>query len=191
LLIGCAAGGLIALIDRLQALIPEAVGGAAALPVFSHWSFEPLRGTVPAFVAIVGIHTQELFSVIYPITLLLLFRLLLRRTGLAFVAVGLVGTVLFYPDSGSIPGYIVGMSLLIAIFGVVLFRAGLLAVAAMMSVNALLGQLPLTPHPAGWYAGTMLLSLAFIVAPAAYGFWTSQAGRPLFRDEILGAAARR
>jgi hypothetical protein len=41
------------------------------------------------------------------------------------------------------------------------------------------------PHPAGWYLATMLLALLVIAAPALYGFWTSQAGRPLFRDEIL------
>ena len=51
--------------------------------------------------------------------------------------------------------------------------------------------LPLTPHPAGWYLGTMLLALAFIAAPALYGFWTSQAGRPFFRDDILEKAAER
>jgi hypothetical protein len=61
----------------------------------------------------------------------------------------------------------------------------------MFSVSSLLVQMPLTPHPAGWYLGAMLLALAFIVAPALYGFWTSQAGRPLFRDPILEPAAQR
>jgi hypothetical protein len=33
-----------------------------------------------------------------------------------------------------------------------------------------------------------LLALTFVAAPALWGFWTSQAGRPLFRDEILEPA---
>ena len=73
----------------------------------------------------------------------------------------------------------------------VLFRAGLLAFAAMFSVLRLIDDMPLTPHPAAWYLGATLLSLAIIVAPALYGFWISRAGRPLFQDELLEPLARR
>jgi hypothetical protein len=45
---------------------------------------------------------------------------------------------------------------------------------------------PLRLDPAGWYLGAVLLGLIFVAAPALWGFWTSRAGRPLFRDEILG-----
>jgi hypothetical protein len=31
----------------------------------------------------------------------------------------------------------------------------------------------------------MLLALGFVAAPALWGFWTSRAGRPFFRDEVL------
>jgi hypothetical protein len=37
----------------------------------------------------------------------------------------------------------------------------------------------------------MILTLAMITAPALYGFWTSQAGRLLFRGELLEPAAER
>ena len=190
-LIGCAAGALMVLMRRLESFIPQALGGAPVLPSSSAWTFEPLRGTVPAFVTLVGIHTQELLNIIFPMTLLLIFRLLLRRTGLGIVAVSLVAMVMFFPESGSIPGYIVGACLASAIFWLVLFRAGLLGFATMFGVSGLLTQLPLTPSPAGWYAGVMVVSLAFVVAPALYGFLISQGGRPLLRDEILGPAPRR
>ena len=143
------------------------------------------------FVAFAGIHTVRLLEIIFPLTMLLIFRLLLRRTLPAMVALGLVATVLFYPSSGSIPGYIVGMLLSLTIVWFVLFRFGLLSFATMFAVSALIGRMPLTPHPAGWYLGAMLMAVAFIVAPAFYGFWISQAGRPLFRDEVLEPAARR
>jgi serine/threonine-protein kinase len=191
LLVGCAGGALIALLQRLQILISGVFGGAAALPAWTDWSFEPLRGTLHAFVAIAAIHTVQLLNIIFPMTLLLILRLLLRRTGLAIAAVSLLAMVMYYPESGSVPGYIIATSLALAIFWLLLFRVGLLAFAAMNCIGALLGEMPLTPHPAGWYLGGMLLAIAFIVAPAFYGFWTSQAGRPLFRDEILEPAAGR
>jgi len=81
-------------------------------------------------------------------------------------------------------GYLVGIGLLLALYWGVLFRAGFLALATMVTVSTLLAELPVTPHPAAWYAGATLLSLAAIAAPALYGFWTSRAGRPLFQDAI-------
>lgn len=46
----------------------------------------------------------------------------------------------------------------------------------------------LTPRPSAWYLAAMLLALAFVVTPALYGFFTSQADRPLFGDAILEPA---
>jgi serine/threonine-protein kinase len=184
LLIGCAGGVLGALSQRLSIWIPEALGGAAALPAWTHWTFEPLRGALPAFVSIVGIHIQELFSMLFPLTLVLALRLLFRRNAPAFIGVALVGLVLFRPESGSIPAYVLSFVFYSVVAAFVLFRAGLLAFAATTTVTSLVGELPLTAHPAGWYAGATLLSLAFIMAPALYGFWISQAGRPMFRDAL-------
>ena len=191
LLIGCLAGAAIVLVGELRVWVPQLLGGSPSLPLSSEWSFESLRGTVPALVAIVGIHTQKLFEIIFPLTFILLFRLVLRRTVPALVAVSIVGMVLFSRDAGNIPAYLVAYFAWMTICWLVLFRAGLLAFAATFIVSGLLEQLPLIPHPAGWYVGTMLLSLAAIVAPALWGFWTSQAGRPLFRDGILEPAVRR
>ena len=129
-------------------------------------------------------------ELIFPITLLLLFRLLLRRTGPALVVVSTLGTLLFYPSSGSVAGYLVGMSCFLVIFWVVLLRVGLLAAAAAFTMRALLTEMPLMPQPPAWYLGPMLLALVCIAAPAFYGFWVSQAGRPLFRDEVLEPAVR-
>jgi len=190
LLIGCAAGAISALLECLRIWIPGKLGGAVAIPPWNQWTFESLRGAVPAFVSILGVHTQELMGIIFPLTLLLAFRLLFRRTIPAFVAVSLVGTVLFVPDSGSIPAYLVAQAITLVVFGFVIFRAGLLGFATTMNVGALIVSLSLTPRPASWYAGATLLTFAFIVAPAAYGFWISQSGRPMFRDDVLGPASR-
>jgi serine/threonine-protein kinase len=191
LLLGSATGALLALTGILQAWIPAAFGGAFALPAHDMWTTESLRGPVHAFVSVVGVHTQQLLEIIFPLTMLLIFRLVLRRTGLAIAAVSLLVIVLFFPDSGSVSGYLVGVSVAIPMVWFLLFRVGLLAFATMFFVSALLENMPMTLQPAGWYAGAMFLSIAFIVAPALYGFWTSQAGRPFFRDELLEPAARR
>jgi serine/threonine-protein kinase len=191
LLIGCAGGALSLLLGRLITWSFATFGGEPALPLWSDWSLEPLRGTVPALVTFAVIHTGRLMEIIFPVTTLLIFRLLLRRTWAAFIAASLLAMVLFYPDSGSITAYVMGILLSLTFVWLVLLRAGLLGLAAWFSVTALIGHLPLTPHPAAWYLGTTLLSLALIVAPALYGFWISRAGRPLFRDEVLGPAARR
>jgi serine/threonine-protein kinase len=190
LLLGAAAGASLALIGGLVSFVPGALGGSSVIPNWADWTGEALRGTVPAFVSIVGIHTQKLLEIIFPLTLLLLFRLLLRGTRPAIIAVSIVGGLLFYPDAGSVVGYAVGEVFALAVVWNILFRGGLLAFAAMFTVAGLIEQLPLTLQPSGWYLGTVLLSLAFIAAPALWGFWTSQAGRPLFKDEILEPAPR-
>ncbi len=184
-LVGAAAGALLALVGRLRFWIPAALGGTSALPTYGHWTFEPLRGTVPAFASVMSVHTLALLEIIFPMTWLLIFRLLLRRTVPAAVVAGLVGLILFYPETGSIPGYIIGFGFALALFWGVLFRYGLLAFAAMFQFYRLIDSLPLALQPDGWYLGTVLLALTCIAAPVLWGFWTSRAGRPLFRDEVL------
>ena len=191
LLIGSAAGALTVLLARVGIWITPMLGGTPDLPVTGEWSLEPLRGTVPTLVTFTGIHTEAMLTIIFPVTTLLIFRLLLRRTWAAVVVASLVPIVLFYPDSGSIPGYLVSILLWLVIAWLVLFRAGLLGIAVWFTITFLMDQIPLTPHPSPWYLGATLLSLACIVAPALYGFWISLAGRPLFRDEILEPAAPR
>ena len=185
LLLGAAAGALVALMNRLMIWLPETIGGPSVLPSWTQWTGEALRGPLSAFVSVVGLHTVKLLEIIFPLTLLLLFRLLLRRNVAAIIALAILATVMFYPGTGSLPAYVIGQLLIIGVVFLVLFRAGLLAFASMFTLSSLIDELPLTLHPSGWYLGAVLFSLACIVAPALWGFWTSQAGRPLFRDDVL------
>jgi serine/threonine-protein kinase len=185
LLLGSAAGAFIALSGLLSDWIPASIDGTTAAPLWTMWSLESLRGAVPALAAIMGIHTTGLIEVFYPVTTIVILRLLLRRTGPAIIVTTLIGLVMFYPDPASITGYLVSALLLTTTVWLVLFRVGLLAFATTFSLVPLMEQLPLAPQPAAWRLWATLLSLAFIVAPAIYGFWISRAGRPLLRDDVL------
>jgi hypothetical protein len=46
----------------------------------------------------------------------------------------------------------------------------------------ILRSAPLTTHFQAWYAGHGLGVVAFFLALAVFGFYTSQAGRPIFQD---------
>jgi predicted Ser/Thr protein kinase len=189
LLVGCAGAALSVLLSRLSAWTIAALGGSYELPSTSFWTYVALRGPVSALVAIVGIHTSELLSVMIPVTLLVIVRLLLRRNDLAVVVVSLVGLVIVYPGTGNITAYVLGFFCSVIIAWIALFRFGLLALATMTTVATLIEQMPLTLHPEGWYLGAMIMGLVAVATPALWGFWTSQAGRPLFRDTILEPAA--
>jgi hypothetical protein len=190
LLMGCAAGALIALLGRVAAWLPALVGGSQPLPLGSEIGLEPLRGTMPTLLALATIHTSQLFDLFIPLTSILVFRLLLRRTWPALVAVSLLALALFYPEYGSVPLYVVTFSLALTIAWIVLFRGGLLALGATSILSALIEQLPITPQAPVWLLGTTLLCAAVVLAPALYGFFTCQAGRPLLGDAILEPAVR-
>jgi hypothetical protein len=129
-------------VSRLQFWIPAALGGTPSLPTLGEWTFEfeALRGTVPALVSVVGIHALAILEIIYPMTWLLILRLSLRRTAPALVVIGVLGAILFYPATGSVPGYIVGWVVTMALFWGALFGFGLLAFAAMYHVFRLLDE---------------------------------------------------
>jgi len=64
----------------------------------------------------------------------------------------------------------------------VYLRLGFLAGIVMMLTQWTLGSAPLTANFSAWYAGNGLSVVAFFLALAAFGFYTSQAGRPIFQD---------
>jgi serine/threonine-protein kinase len=184
LLLGCGAGTVWACVERLQAWLPGALGGTPAIPAWSLWTFEALRGPTLALVSIVSLHTLAFNSLFVPFTLFVIFRLLLaahppRRGGGDARRYRALRTHRGQPRRLLRRHWPADQSLL---GGAV--RAGFLAVATMVTVSTLLAELPITPHPAAWYAGATLLSLAAVSAPALYGFWTSRAGRPLLLDAL-------
>jgi hypothetical protein len=64
----------------------------------------------------------------------------------------------------------------------VYLRLGFLASIVMMLAQYALWNAPLTTNFSTWYAGNGLAVVAFLLALAAFGFYTSQAGRPIFEN---------
>ncbi len=190
LLIGCATGAVMALVVRLSLVVPETLGGVSSVPRASLWGLMSLDGPLSTFTTAIGFHTTELLSIIFPVTMLLVFRMVLRRTLPAITVVSLLASVMFLPETGSVPGYFLAGVIQSAIIWTVLFRFGLLCFAAAFTMSTWVDILPLSFHAGSATGQSALVAAAIILAPALWGFWISRAGRPLFADEILEPATR-
>ena len=189
LLVGAVFGVASSLCQRLIRWTPGRLGLSPALPDSPLWSLEALRGMREALAATVAVHTTNVLDGLVVIILLLVARLVLRRTWAAILAVTSLALPLIYGGTGSIPVYVVFALLLLAMFWLVLFRFGLLSLIAGMSIGGMLNDLPVTFDLTAWYAGAGSFALCLILGVAVWAFRTSVAGRPLFRDEILEAGA--
>ena len=143
-----------------------------------------------ALIALLATHTRQLNEIIFPITLLLVFRLLFRRMVPAMIALSLCGMLLYVPRAGGGLGFLFGFCLILVIGWTLLLRFGLLAFATFFCTSGVIEVTPLTLSPASWYAGSMFFALAVIAAPALWGFWTSRGKRALFGDDLLEQAER-
>jgi hypothetical protein len=65
----------------------------------------------------------------------------------------------------------------------VYLRLGLLAGVVMILTELALDGAPLTANFSAWHGGNALTVVAFLFALAAFGFYTSQAGRPIFEHK--------
>ena len=65
-----------------------------------------------------------------------------------------------------------------------LFRAGLLSLILMFSVQDLLTSVRVTADVMAWHALPMWIVYGTVAAVARWGFRAAVAGQPLFRDEI-------
>jgi hypothetical protein len=115
----------------------------------------------------------------------MLLRLLFRRWWLVAVVFAAQQVVLFAPGPG--PLYAVRVLLSLAFAGLVVYalmRFGLVTTSVLLFVWSVLGRFPLTTNLTAWYAPTAVLAMLSVVAIAVYGFRTTLAGRPLWRDEL-------
>jgi hypothetical protein len=115
--------------------------------------------------------------------LLLVFRIGLRRTSLAILALVLLATTLAVPSAS--PWAVVhGVATALLVVGI-LMRVGLLAAAVALMCERLVTRLPITLHLDAWYFGSSLVVLLLVVGVAIFGLIVALKGRPSFGATIL------
>jgi hypothetical protein len=166
------------------------MGGGNAAAHAEHtgdpYALESLRGLRQSITAVAGVHDTAMLTVLITVMLVLVLRVVSRRTWPVVLLVSLLGAVLFNPDAGSLWPYLLATAVNFAMFWVVLFRVGLLPIVLGSTVSALLTQLPLTFDLSAWYAAPTLLMLLVLVPLAAWAFRVTLAGRPMFRGDASG-----
>jgi serine/threonine-protein kinase len=186
LLLGVLVGTVPSAVYHLEVLAPAWLGLAPRSFFVS--DVLTLGGPFDALGYLLVLLIQRLTDALFLLTTLFLCRLVLRRRFLALCAFVLLWTVVDTPFQGAHP--ILGWFSEAIFFSLVLWvylRLGFLASIVMMLTQwALGGAVPLTTNFSVWYAGNGLAVAAFLLALAAFGFYTSQAGRPIFSSASGG-----
>jgi serine/threonine-protein kinase len=117
-----------------------------------------------------------------------LVQMLVRKLWIAALVVWLVLTAFVFWDSGIHTTWgFAYHGVWVAMFLVVAIRLGLLASAATWFSFWALSFFPITSDMAKWYAEESLFGMLLLAGLGTVVFYTSLAGRPLLRDELLEA----
>jgi hypothetical protein len=181
ILIGGLAGFVTTLIVQLGMLTPGWLGQPADAPDFPDTPMLGLRFFATKLTT--QFMAASTLALVYLFILLLLF-VLLRRERLAAVALGAVYAFAIASLIGGI--YTLPFAAVLALVAVgVLYRYGLLALVSVFLVNHLWTFFPVTTELGAWYAADFVLATAVTLAVVLYGFYTSLAGQPLLRGDLL------
>ncbi len=137
------------------------------------------------------IHTTAILEIFIPLTFFLFLKLVTRRTWIGIVITSMLGAAVFFSGSGNLPLYLAMITVIMIGFWTALFRFGFLSVMVGVTVADLLRWMPLTFDLTAPYAGASILALAAVAALMLIALRASLAGRPLFRDAVLGAEPAR
>jgi hypothetical protein len=154
--------------------------GTGARPMFGDTVY--LLGARAVVGAWVGNIVQSILGTLMFFFLLFLLRVILRNRALAavlFVAILTVRNTLSSEHS------LIALPVWLAIYSIAAFavvRFGLIVLAtAVFAANVLL-NLPISLDFSRWYAGSSLTVVLSFLAIAVWGFYTSLAGRNLWRE---------
>jgi len=75
------------------------------------------------------------------------------------------------------------MVLIYAIAAIIVVRFGLVPLVCAIFTVDMLGNVPFTSDLSAWYMNTSIFALLSVVALAAWGFYTSLGGAPLWKTE--------
>jgi serine/threonine-protein kinase len=129
-------------------------------------------------------------NVLESLVVLLLFRLLFRRTDLAVALTMLVLVLVSGLESAPTTGWPLALlgAVLVAIPVLVLMRFGLLAAVVTAWVGLVMSSTVASFDLSTWYADRALLPIALLGALLAYGALTALAGKSILGDPLKAAA---
>ncbi len=129
-----------------------------------------------------------LFVAVFIVLGYVMLRLMLRRTILAIAATVILLAVVQAPQvlQSSGPWWIAAAFQLIIVAGVTVLvvRYGLLVTVVAIGIINVVGNMPLTLSLSHWTAMTSDLVIATVIGIAAFGFYASRAGQPLFGNRL-------
>ena len=185
-LLGTLFGIGIVLIPRLDVAIRGALGFAVLPPSVPNINqIEGIRQVVSTVSQLVF---GSLFNSLWIIFALVVLNLIFRRVWITAIVMTLF---LLTTTAGSIaeapPVWFATLIALTVVTSMVfiLFRFGLLATVVMFFVNFGLGTSVPTLNPSVWFFPQWLGLMLFIASLAAYGFYASRGGEPLFGKRLL------
>jgi Protein kinase domain len=189
-LIGIVGGVLLALLHAAIVIVPSWFGVAGLAPdrgqpPFGLGALNDLR---EAFGILCLLMRDTLTTPMAIMVLLLLCRIVLRRDGIAIVAVLAIFGLSGFVDSGNFSLDLISGAMLAGCLMALFFRFGLLAMIEAQFVVEVLLVFPMTFDTSSWYAGSTLLAFAAIAALVVYGFRTALAGRSAFGDAVAPEA---
>ncbi|MCI0657420.1 MAG: serine/threonine protein kinase, partial [Acidobacteria bacterium] len=176
-LFGCLIGVALALSGAIFQVLSYKTGLLTPPPEVGVWTLESLRGARQALAAVIAIHTGSVLDVFIPMMILLIFRLLLKKTWLAVGLTTVAGMAALYPGSGNVALNLSLFGILAILWWVVLFRFGLLGLFVTASLGDLFHQVPLTGDLSAWYATPTIVTLLVVMGLAFFAFRCTLAGR--------------
>jgi len=181
-LLGVLLGSIVSLLDHQQYWLELAITKAPGRPIaFMPYAMEGLHGSIAA---VILQFTNSLSSVLFIFFLFFLLRLILKINWLAAIAMGLVYCI---PSLGAANPLIDSLftAPFFLLFMFVLWRYGLVCLAALFFVDQLLNSVPIVMPLDSWYAEGGVVGLITTLALAVYGFQAARAGKPIFGGNLL------
>jgi serine/threonine-protein kinase len=115
---------------------------------------------------------------------LLGLKVLLRKDWIAAVAFIGIYTAIHALQSTHVAIELPGYALIYLVLVLIVFRFGLVPLAAGAFTVDMLANVPFTADFSAWYVSTTLLALLSVVLMAGWGFYHSLGGQPLWKGEM-------
>jgi hypothetical protein len=178
ILLGALFGVTSAVLEHLQPLVEAGLGKPPIRPI-SVGAGYPLEGFRGSLATVFYQSTQSLSSALILFFLFFVVRLVVRKNWLAAVVVSLLFTI---PSLGAQNPLIDALftTPFFLVYLYILYRYGLVALAALYFTDQLADFMPITLPLNAWYAEGGIFAVMAILLFAFYGFHTSRAGNPLF-----------